>query len=160
MHPPTLTPQPGLQSHRHIRTLLVDDSEFMRAFLALLIEECGFKLVGAAADGRQALQAAACLRPDLVLMDYDMPFMDGVQATQMIKRSSRQKGYAPVIVMVTSEDTLACRCQAKDAGADGFVSKSGDLRGQLKSTLDRLFSGNQESQPDDLVEASHESSCA
>ncbi len=132
----------------------------MRAFLAVLIEESGFEVAGTAADGRQALQAVANLRPDLVLMDFDMPFVDGLQATRLIKRSSRQNGSAPVIVMVTSEDTLACRSQAKDAGADGFVAKSGDLRGQLKSTLDHLFSGDQESVVADPFEASHESSCA
>ncbi len=160
MRPPNPFAQKGLQSHRRVRTLLVDDSEFMRALLTLLIEESGFELVGTAADGRQALRSVAALKPDLVLMDVNMPGMDGIEATRSIKESGKQSGYAPAIVLVTSEDTLKCRAQAEDAGANGFVSKSEDLRGQLKSTLDNLLSGDCESLTAGLVEARHESSCA
>jgi CheY-like chemotaxis protein len=160
MKPPNPFAQKGLQSHHRVRTLLVDDSEFMRALLTMLIEECGVELVGTAADGRQAFRAAAALRPDVILMDFDMPFLDGLQATRLIKTYGRQIGCAPVIVLVTSEDTLECRSQAKDAGADGFVSKSEDLRGQLKSTLDRLFPENRESLSTEVVEAGHEILCA
>jgi CheY-like chemotaxis protein len=152
MKPPNSFAQTGLQNHRRVRTLLVDDSEFMRALLTMLIEESGFELVGTAADGRQALRSVAALRPDLVLMDVNMPGMDGLEATRSIKESGKRSGYAPVIVLVTSEDTLECRSQAEDAGANGFVSKSEDLRGQLKSTLDNLFSGDCESMSACLVE--------
>ena len=69
MKPPNPFAQTGLQNHRRVRTLLVDDSQFMRALLAMLIEEIDFELVGTAADGRQALRSVADLRPDLVLMD-------------------------------------------------------------------------------------------
>ncbi len=122
----------------------------------MLIEEKGLELVGTAADGRQALRSVATLKPDLVLMDVNMPRLDGLEATRSIKESGERSGYAPVIVIVTSEDTLECRSQAKDAGANGFVSKSDDLRGQLTSMLDNLFSGNRESLPAHPVEASHE----
>jgi len=160
MKPPSPLTPPDLQSHRRVRTLLADDSKFMRAFLAVLIEEIGFELVGGAADGIQALRSVADLKPDLVLMDVDMPYLGGIEATRSIKESGKRCGYAPMIVMVTSEDTLECRAQAKEAGADGFVAKSGDLRAQLKSTLDRLFSGEQASWSAELVEASHEDMCA
>jgi len=66
-----------------------------------------------------------------------------------------ESGYAPVIVIVTSEDTFACRSRAEEAGTNGFVPKSDNLSVQLKSTLDNLFSGNGESLPADLVEAGH-----
>jgi len=126
----------------------------------MLVKESGFELVGTATNGHQALRYVADLKPDLVLMDFEMPCMDGLEATRSIKQSGRQSGYAPVIVIVTSEDTLACRSRAEEAGANGFVPKSENLRAQLKSTLDSLFSGNGESLPADLVEASHESACA
>ena len=160
MKPPSPFAQKGLQSHHRVRTLLVDDSEFMRALLTMLIEESGFELVGTAADGRQALRSVAAIRPDLVLMDVNMPGMDGLEATRFIKESGKRSGHAPVIVLVTSEDTLECRSQAEDAGANGFVSKSVDLRGQLKSTLDNLFPGDCETMPTGLVEGRYESSCA
>ncbi len=159
MNAPNLISMPGLQSHRRVRTLLADDSPFMRVLLTRLIEESGFELVGTAVDGRQAVQSVAALKPDLVLMDVDMPCLDGLEATRSIKESGKQSGYAPVIVIVTSEDTLECRSQAEDVGADGFVSKAEDLRGQLKSTLNNLFLGKGELFPICLVEASHEGAC-
>jgi DNA-binding NarL/FixJ family response regulator len=158
MNPPNLT---SISRLRSIRTLVVDDSKFMRDLLGIVIsQQRGFELVGTAADGRQAFRAAAALRPDVILMDFDMPFLDGLQATRLIKTYGRQIGCAPVIVLVTSEDTLECRSQAKDAGADGFVSKSEDLRSQLTSTLDRLFSESRESLSPEVVEAGHEILCA
>jgi CheY-like chemotaxis protein len=88
-------------------------------------------------------------------MDVNMPCLNGIEATRFIKESGKQSGYAPVIV--TSEDTLACRSQAEDAGANGFVAKSGDLRVQLKSTLENLFSQSREMRTAGPVEASDES---
>jgi DNA-binding NarL/FixJ family response regulator len=154
-----LKTMPGLQSERRVRTLLVDDSPLMRVFLARLMEENGFEVVGTAADGREALLYVAALKPDLVLMDVEMPYLDGLEATLSIKESGGRGGYAPVIVMVTSEDTLACRSRAEEVGADGFVPKSGNLRTELNSTLEKLFGRNGESLPAEPVEAGHESSC-
>jgi DNA-binding NarL/FixJ family response regulator len=137
--------KPVAQDGRSVRTLLVDDSEFMRAYLALLIgREGGFEVIGTAANGRQALQAAAELRPDLVLMDVRMPCLDGLEAARLIKQLAAQSGYSPKIVMVTSEDTADCRAEAEDAGADGFVPKSERLRVALKLALQELFCRNSE----------------
>jgi DNA-binding NarL/FixJ family response regulator len=132
--------RPEGQEGRSVRALLVDDSEPMRAYLAFLLErESGFEVVGMAADGRQALQAAAELRPDLVLMDVRMPCLDGLEAARLIKKLAAESGYSPKIVMVTSEDTPDCRAEAEDAGADGFVPKSECLRVALKLALEELF---------------------
>jgi DNA-binding NarL/FixJ family response regulator len=161
MNPPKLTSKPGLQSHRRIRTLLVDDSQLMREFLTRLIgRESDFELVGTAADGREALRSTAALRPELILMDVQMPYLDGLEATRIIKQFGVQVGYAPMIVIVTSDDTLECRSRAEDAGANGFVLKSEHLGAQLSSTLENLFSGNCESLPVNPIEDCHESSCA
>jgi CheY-like chemotaxis protein len=161
MNSPNMTSEPGLQPHRRVRTLLVDDSQLMREFLTILIgRESDFELVGTAADGRQALRFAAALRPELILMDIQMPCLDGLEATRIIKQFGAQIGYAPRIVIVTSENTLECLSQAEDAGADGFVAKSENLGLQLKTTLEKMNFGNGESLPSNLIETSHESSCA
>ncbi len=161
MNPPKLSSKPRLHTHRSVRTLLVDDSQFMREYLSILLRrEGGFELVGTATDGREALGCVTALKPDLVLMDVNMPCLDGIEATRSIKQSGRQSGYAPAIVIVTSEDTLACRSRAEKAGANGFVSKTEDLRAQLKSTLENLFPLNEEWLLADLIEAGHECSCA
>ena len=161
MNPPTTKAKPHLQSHRRIRTLLVDDSQLMREFLTVLIgRESDFELVGTATDGRQALRLAAALRPELILMDVQMPNLDGLGATRIIKQFGAQVGYEPVIVIVTSEDTLECRSRAEAAGANGFVPKDMRLGVQLTSTLENLFSGNCQSLPVNLTADCHESSCA
>jgi CheY-like chemotaxis protein len=161
MNSPNPTRNPGSQNPRRIRTLLVDDSQFMREYLSTLVGgESGFELVGTAEDGRQALRFAAGLRPDLILMDVQMPIIDGLEATRIIKQFGTQVGYAPMIVIVTSENTLECLSQAEDAGADGFVAKSEHLGVQLKATLEKMFFGSGESLPSNLIETSHASSCA
>ena len=109
-------------------------------YLRLLVSlEGGFELVGIATNGREGVQLASILRPNLILMDVRMPCLDGIEATRIIKRSGSQSGHQPVIIIVTSEDTPECRFQAKEAGADGFVAKSENLRIQLKSALHLLF---------------------
>ncbi len=139
----------------------MDDSEFMRAYLTRLLgQEHGFELVGIAPDGRQSLQVVAALRPDLILMDVNMPHLDGIAAARIIRQSGAQLGYAPVIIIVTSEDTKACRAQAEEAGANGFVPKSEHLRADLKLALDSLFSESEESFVANTIKSSHEASCA
>jgi DNA-binding NarL/FixJ family response regulator len=136
----------GDQRHRRVRTLLVDDSEYMRTCLARIVGlERRFEIVGTAADGAEAIRSVGACKPDLVLMDVNMPCLNGLDATRSIKRSGKQSGYAPVIVIVTSESAQSCQSEAREAGADGFVQKSDRLLGDLRSTLDRLFSESGES---------------
>jgi CheY-like chemotaxis protein len=153
MNQPNLIAQPCLQTPARVRTLLVDDSQSMREFLTTLLGfEGGFELVGTATDGRQALRCAAALRPDLILMDVQMPILDGLEATRMIKQFGAQVGYNPVIVMVTADDTSDCRFLATAAGADGFVAKTTHLGTRLRSTLDRLFPSHHRSSRFDPLE--------
>jgi CheY-like chemotaxis protein len=70
-----------------IKVLLADDHELVRDGLATLLQELDiFTIVGMAADGRQAVQLAAELEPDVVLMDFSMPVMNGIEATTQIRR--------------------------------------------------------------------------
>lgn len=72
---------PGL-----VRTLIADDDPFGLKTIALMLAlEARFDLVGTASDGRQAVRKAFELRPELVLLDYRMPGLDGIQATRCIK---------------------------------------------------------------------------
>ena len=81
-------PLPPSQTSSVIRVLLADDHDLMRDGLAKLLgEQNFFDIVGMAADGRQALRLAAELKPDVVLMDFSMPVMNGIDATMEISRS-------------------------------------------------------------------------
>ena len=122
-----------------IRTLVVDDSPFMLKILAQTVEVAGsFDLVGSATDGPKALRYVSMLLPDLVVMDLHMPGLSGIQATRYIKN----REHPPVVIIVTSDDSPATKATAEEAGADGFVSKDGNLRQQIMGALQDLFGPN------------------
>jgi DNA-binding NarL/FixJ family response regulator len=119
-----------------IRTLLVDDSPFMlKVFAKILAKEDNFTVVAATTNGRQAIQYAMVLEPDLILMDFDLPHLNGAQATRCIK----QLVNPPIVFMVTSDDGSSSQTMSIAAGADALIVKSGILRAQLKSKLREWF---------------------
>ncbi len=103
------------------RVLLADDSPLARrTILTLLKREPVFEVVGEAEDGSQALALAKELRPDLILMDINMPRCDGLLATRLIKR---ELPYTKVVILTVSDD--ACDLfEAIRSGAQGYLLKS------------------------------------
>jgi len=123
-----------------VRVLVVDDSRQVRESLCRVLEATGrFTVVGFAENGLSGVQLAAQLRPDVVLMDLQMPGMDGLEATRHIKARTP----APKVFLVTLHDTAASRAAAKAAGADGFFSKA-----EISRTLRPLL-GALEGEPKD-----------
>ncbi len=123
-----MNPEPTPQNR--VRVLLVDDHTVVRRGLRMVFElEDDLEVVGEAADGREALERVAELRPDVVVMDLLMPVMNGVEATRAIRST-----YPDVeVVALTSvlEDRMVV--DAVEAGAAGYLLK--------------------ETRPDDLFEA-------
>jgi DNA-binding NarL/FixJ family response regulator len=106
--------------------LVVDDQALLRtAFSSLIDAEDDLEVVGEAADGRQAVQLAASLAPDVVVMDVRMPVMDGIEATRQIT-SDRGPGRARVLILTTF-DLDEYVFEALRAGASGFALKSRPL---------------------------------
>ena len=133
-----------LSTIREVRTLIAEDSPFMLKTLAQILEiEGNFLLVGTATDGCQAIRQALAMEPELVLMDYRMPHVNGIEATRRIKLSENP----PLIIIVTSEDTPSRKALAKAAGADGFVKQGGDLHDQLRLVFQELFGEITSSRP-------------
>jgi len=121
---------------RAVRTLIADDSPVMLKILAqILALEGSFTLIGTATDGCQAVRQILTMEPELVLMDYRMPHLNGLEATRHLKQSENP----PLIVIVTSDDTPGCEALVKAAGADGFVKKGENLRDQLRAVFQELF---------------------
>lgn len=113
-------------------TLLVDDSPaFLESITRFLAVDERIQIVGQALSGREAIEQATVLRPDLVLMDWSMPEMNGLEATRHLKAQPQ----APHVVIVTLHDTPEYRSAAQDAGADGFITKS-ELGAQLLPLID------------------------
>ncbi len=124
------------KSKTGIKTLVVDDSPLMLKILAKILEEAGgFDLVGTATDGWQALRDVWTLSPNLVLMDFHLPHLNGIQATRYIKVIE----HPPIVIVVSSDDTSITKSLAAKAGADGFVSKDENLAPRLIGTLQHLF---------------------
>ncbi|HEY0616012.1 MAG TPA: response regulator transcription factor [Kribbella sp.] len=112
-----------------MRVLLVDDQDLVRAgFRMILSVEPDIEVVGEAADGERAVELAEKLRPDVVLMDVQMPGLDGIAATQRIVAADAGK-----VVILTTFDRDDYLFESLGAGASGFL---------LKNTA-----------PEDLVEA-------
>jgi len=101
----------------------------------VLAGEPNFRLIGSATDGRQAVRLVLALKPELVLMDYRMPFLDGMEATRRVKRFDNP----PRVIIVTSDDSPGCRALAKAAGADGLVIKGGCLQVKLHELFQEFF---------------------
>src|SRR5262249_46963473 len=97
-----------------------DDDDLMRAGLrAVLSTDGGLEVVGEAADGRQAVERARALRPDVVLMDVRMPGLDGIAATRLLLEAAPQ---ARVLILTTFEQD-AYIFGALGGGASGFLLK-------------------------------------
>ncbi len=105
-----------------IRTLLVDDQPLIRSGIRALLEsEEDVEVVGEAADGQAGVELATQLCPDIVLMDIQMPVVDGIEATRRIARDERLA--AARVVMLTNYGLDEYVFQALRAGASGFVLK-------------------------------------
>ena len=105
-----------------IKVVVVDDHAVMRRGLAQLLTGAGdIEVVGAAGDGAEALEVVRATRPDVVLMDLQMPGVDGVSAT----RSITEERLADVLVLTSFSDSERI-VAALDAGAVGYLLKDAD----------------------------------
>jgi DNA-binding NarL/FixJ family response regulator len=104
-----------------VRVLLVDDqAPFLRAMRAVVEETAGFEAVGEAASGEDAVLEAIAVVPDLVLMDVNLPGIDGLEATRRVLALDPP----PTVVLLSTYDDDAGATFAADCGAAGYVTKS------------------------------------
>ena len=111
-----------------IRLLLVDDQPVVRKGLRMrLTMEPDITVVGEAGTGEEALVLVRSLAPDIVLMDVEMPGMDGITTTEILRTSIQQSA----VVMLSIYDDVHTRARAQAAGAAGFVEKRGAIEALL-----------------------------
>jgi len=134
-----------------VRLLVADDHAIVREGLCrLLASHPGFKILGEAGDGREAVSKCLELQPDVALMDLGMPGMDGIEATARIKESCPA---VKIMILTAYEDKNLVRLALK-AGADGYLLKNAD-RGRLSEAIlalmerGRWFEPDLEIEPDD-----------
>jgi len=104
-----------------LRVLVVDDDSNVRRGLRMRLRLSGIEVVGEAADGAAAVTQALALRPDVVLLDLNLPGIDGATACRII----RARG--PAVVMLSLEDHEGARERCLAAGAAEFVSKQDSM---------------------------------
>lgn len=131
-------------SVRPIRILAVDDHPILREGIAAILEaQADLQLVGTAENGREAVEKHRALRPDLILMDLQMPEVDGIEAIKNIRAESPK---ARIIVLTTYEgDAQAVR--ALNAGAAALLLKS-SLRRELLDTIRAVHAGRRHVPPE------------
>jgi DNA-binding NarL/FixJ family response regulator len=118
-----------------IRVLIVDDHlDFLRSANHFLSLQPSLKVVGSVTSGEEALEQIQRLAPNLVLIDWAMPELSGLETTRRIKACKD----APQVVILTLHDIPQYRKAAQSAGADGFLSKK-DWSEQLMPFIQRLF---------------------
>lgn len=105
------------------RCLVVDDSRVIRRVAGKIIQDLGFD-VDEAENGRKALNALTIRMPDLVLVDWDMPVMDGLQFTTELRKLPG--GNKIVVIFCATENDAPHIRQALDAGADEYIMKPFD----------------------------------
>jgi len=115
---------------------VVDDHALIREGIRCLIDG-KYHICGEAADGREAIQKVGELKPDLVILDINMPVMNGVEAAREIRRQFP----GVKIVMLSLHEVTQLERDANFAGADAALSKSRAHR-ELTSTVDRLLQEN------------------
>jgi response regulator NasT len=110
--------QSNTQSRAPRRILIADDESLIRLDLREMLNHLGYEVVGEAGDGRQAVDLARKLKPDLVVMDIRMPEVDGIQAAGILT----SERIAPVVLLTAFSDTELVE-QAREAGVVGYVVK-------------------------------------
>lgn len=122
-----------------IQLLIVDDRAVVRKELRHLLELTGrVAVIGEAADGWEAVCQARTLNPDIVLMDLEMPGLDGFEATRQIKSLH----LARAVIVFTVYGDPASRRRALDAGADAFIVKGAGLD-ELLASFDQFAPGQE-----------------
>ena len=120
-----------------MRILIVDDHEAVRrGVLSFLLTRSNFDVCGEAVDGEDAVQKAKELRPDVILMDVNMPKLNGLNATREIQKTLPDTK----ILILSQHNSTELRREALSAGAQGYVDKA-SLATELKAALEQIESG-------------------
>ena len=117
-----------------MRAIVVDDyPPFLTALISLLGGKSGIEVVGQAHNGEEALKLAADVKPELVLVDFTMPGMNGIEVARKLKPAPA----APKVIVMSFHAEPEYRDMALQAGADGYVVKT-EIHQELLPLLRRI----------------------
>ena len=125
----------ALETYATIRSmrptvLIVDDHAAFRASARALLQAEGFDVIGEAANGAAAVEAVAALRPEIVLLDIQLPDLDGLAVAEQLAAAPDP----PAVVLISSRDAAAYGPRLQATSARGFIAKSG-LSGEALAAM-------------------------
>jgi len=121
------------------RVLIVDDNEIVRGAIRTCIEKnTDWEVCGEAENGKLAIEGVRNLRPEVVILDWQMPVMNGLDAARIIARMAPET----ILLMLTLHDTGVLRQQATDAGVREVLSKSDKVSEHLVASLRNVYVNN------------------
>lgn len=119
-----------------IRFLVVDDNTYMRRILRALLHGFGAREVLEAEDGAMGIEIFMAQQPDVVILDWEMPILDGLEITKMIRQPATSVNPHTPIIMVSGHTEKRRIAEARDAGITEFLAKPVSS----KALYDRVFS--------------------
>jgi len=120
-----------------IRLVIVDDHAlFRRGLVSLLSEMDAFDVIGEASDGREALKVITETKPDVILLDVNMPIMGGVETLRALRKSGTEIPALMLTISQQSEDLI----RAIQAGASGYLLKNAEPE-TLRRTIELVYAG-------------------
>jgi DNA-binding NarL/FixJ family response regulator len=111
--------------------LIVDDHDTFRSVARAVLERDGFHVVGEAEDGSSAIQAVMALRPDVVLLDVQLPDTNGFDVCERLLADS----HPPIVILTSGRPAMAFRRRLSRSGASGFIPKVDLVPGALSSLI-------------------------
>lgn len=127
-----------------LKILLVDDHVLFRSGIRLLLQsEADFSIIGEAADGLEAVKCAHQLKPDIVLLDLNLPGLSGLEALRLIKEDAPE---CTILMLTVSEDAMEL-ASALRGGADGYVLKNAEAS-YLVEAIRKVVRGESVVSPD------------
>jgi two-component system chemotaxis response regulator CheY len=106
-----------------LRFLVIDDNVYMRKIVCTLLHGFGTREVSEAADGTEGLEIFTVNRPDIVITDWDMPILNGIEFTQMVRQPGGNANPCTPIIMLTANTGKTRVMRARDAGVTEFLAK-------------------------------------
>jgi DNA-binding NarL/FixJ family response regulator len=129
VHDPSVSPR---------EVLLVDDDPRFRAVARSLLRAWGFEVAGEAASAREALETASRLRPSIVLLDIQLPDLDGFDVTRRLLATTP----APAVILISTREAIDYGRRIGDSGALGFITKSRLSEDTLRAILGGAVDGH------------------
>ncbi len=120
----------------YVQIMIVDDNNHMRTLVAEILRAIGVKDVCEAVDGADALQLMRHAPPDIIITDFAMEPIDGVEFVRMVRTSSDSPCPIVPIIMMTGHSERSRVCEARDSGVTEFLSKPISARGVLERLVE------------------------